>query len=80
MKLNLSKCKFGEAEVKFLGHVVSKERCKPVLKNVETIQEIRPPKTVRDVRRFLGMASYRKHNPNFALIAVPLTKKKAQFK
>ncbi len=29
VKLNLSKYTFGEAEVKFLGHRVSKEGCRP---------------------------------------------------
>ena len=75
VKLNLSKCKFGEAEVKFLGHVVSKEGNKPDPKNVEAIQKVRPPKTVKEVRRFLGMASfYRKHIKDFAEIALPLNK------
>ena len=44
VKLNLTKCKFGEAEVKFLGHVVSKEGSRPDPKNVEAIQNVHPPK------------------------------------
>ena len=51
IKLNLSKCTFGEAKVKFLGHLVSKEGCKPDPKNVEAIKQMQPPSTVKGVRR-----------------------------
>ena len=42
-----------------------------------------PPKTIRDIRSFLGMASYyREYVPNFSKIAKPLnalTRKHAKF-
>ena len=83
VKLNLSKCTFGEAEVKFLGHLVSEQGCKPDPKNVEAVQKMHPPKTVKEVRSYLGMCGfYRKHIPEFAKIAVPLynlTKKNVDF-
>ena len=84
IKLNLSKCTFGEAEVKFLGHLVSEKGCRPDPKNVEAVRKMRPPKTVKEVRRYLGMCGfYRKHIPDFAKIAAPLyelTKKEVDFK
>ena len=83
IKLNLSKCTFGEAEVKFLGYLVSKEGCKPDPKNVEAIKQMQSPSTVKRVRRYLGMCSfYRKHIQNFAKLAAPLnnlTKKNTKF-
>ncbi len=50
VKLNLSKCTFGEAEVKFLGHRVSKAGCRPDPANVEAVKNMKPPKTVKEVR------------------------------
>ena len=74
VKLNLSKCSFGEAEVEFLGHRVSRHGSKPDPANVEVVNSMKPPKTVKEVRRFLGMCGfYRKNIPNFAQIAASLT-------
>ena len=74
VKLSLSKCSFGEAEVKFLGHRVSKHGSKPDPANVEAVNSMKPPNTLKEVRRFLGMCGfYRKHIPNFAQIAPSLT-------
>lgn len=74
VKLNLSKCEFGKGEVTFLGYKISKEGSRPDSKNVEAVLEMKPPTTVKEVRRFLGMAGfYRKHVNNFAKIAAPLT-------
>ena len=74
VKLNLSKCTFAEAEVKFLGHRVSKNGCKPDPANVEAVNKMKPPQTVKEVRGFLGMCGfYRRHIPDFAKVAAPLT-------
>lgn len=74
VKLNLSKCTFGLKEVAFLGHKISAEGSKPDPKNVEAVQKMKAPTTVKEVRRFLGMCGfYRKHVPSFAKIAAPLT-------
>ncbi len=74
IKLNLSKCHLGQREVKFLGHVVSKEGFKPDPGNVEVIVRMKPPTNVKEVRCFLGMCGfYRKHIENFSSLASPLT-------
>ncbi len=74
LKVNLSKCSFAQSEVKFLGHIMSKEGCRPDPANTEAIKKMKPPTSVKEVRRFLGMCGfYRKHVPNFAQIAAPLT-------
>ncbi len=74
LKVNLSKCSFAQSKVKFLGHIVSEQGCRPDPANTEAIQKMKPPTNVKEVRRFLGMCGfYRKHVPNFAQITNPLT-------
>ena len=74
VKLNLKKCQFGQKEVHYLGHIISEEGCKPSPDNVRAVEAMKPPKNVKEVRRFLGMTGfYRKHVENYAKIAVPLT-------
>ncbi len=74
VKFNLSKCVFGQKQVKILGHIVSEEGRRPDPSNVEAVKTMKPPTTVKEVRRFLGMCGfYRKHVPQFAKIAAALT-------
>ena len=74
VKLNLSKCELAKNEVTFLGYKISKQGSQPDPKNVEAVLEMKPPTKVKEVRRFLGMTGfYRKHVPNFAKLATPLT-------
>ncbi len=62
IKLNLPKCSIGQQEVKFLGHVVSKNGIKPDPENVEAVKKMKPLTNVKETRRFLEMAGfYRKH-------------------
>ncbi len=58
VKLNLSKCAFGQRQVNFLGHIVSTEGCKPEPSNIETIRDMKTPSKVKEVRRFLGMCGF----------------------
>ncbi|KAA3483847.1 DNA/RNA polymerases superfamily protein [Gossypium australe] len=65
-----SKCKFWLKEVTFLGHVVSAEGIR-----VEAVLDWKPPKSVAEIRGFLGLAGYyRRFVEGFSLIAAPLTK------
>ena len=74
VKLNISKCQFGQREIKFLGHIISKEGCRPCPDNISAIEGMKPPTNVKETRRFLGMCGfYRKHIKDYAKIAVPLT-------
>lgn len=76
--VKLSKCKFAQQEVKFLGHVVSHKAIKTNPEAVEAIKKWQRPlgggkKAVTAIRGFLGMAGwYRKFIPHFADIAKPL--------
>ena len=73
-KLNLSKCQFRKQKVECLGHVISAEGITPNPSKVTDIQNKKEPRNVKDVRSFLGMASYyRRFVPDFAKIAKPIT-------
>nr|XP_037877596.1 uncharacterized protein LOC101739129 isoform X2 [Bombyx mori] len=73
MVINLSKCVFGAPEVTFLGYRISESGTKPLDEKVQAINNFPPPKDVRTLRRFLGMANfYRRFLPNAAQIQAPL--------
>ena len=75
LKLKMSKCQFLKPEVSFLGHVVSSSGIHVSPEKVSAITGMTPPTTPREVRGFLGMCSYyRKFLPDFAEVALPLTK------
>ena len=79
----LSKCHFGLEEIKYLGHLVSKEGIKPDPKKIQVLLDWPEPKNPEDVRSFLGLATYfRKFVEHFSSIAFPLhqlLKQKRQF-
>ena len=71
----LSKCDFWLKEISFLGHIVSAEgiRVDPV--KIEAVVNWKPPRSVTEVRSFLGIAGYyRRFVKGFSVIASPLTK------
>jgi len=73
-KLQTKKCEFGKRKVKILGHYVSNEGIEVNPEKIECIQALQPPRTIRDLRAFVGLASYyRKFVPFFSKIAKPLT-------
>jgi hypothetical protein len=78
-----SKCEFWFTEVQFLGHKVSSEGISVDPSKVREVLDWKPPRTVHQVRSFLGLAGYyRRFIPNFSKIAKPfmdLLKKEEKF-
>ena len=71
--VNTAKCVFGASEVTFLGYRISERGTKPLESKVQAIKEFPTPKTVKQLRRFLGMINfYRRFLPNAAQTQAPL--------
>jgi len=58
LKLNPNKCCFGTKNITFLGHVVSNKRTKPDLGKIETLLHFPEPKTITNIKSFLGLIGY----------------------
>jgi hypothetical protein len=71
--INLSKCVFGATEVNFLGYCVSSEGTRPLESRVKAIKDYNPPKTFKQLRRFLGILNfYHRFLPKAAEHQAPL--------
>ena len=69
----MSKCEFGKTSLVYLGHIVGGGELKIDPYNFDVILNWPKPKTVTEVRSFLGAAQYwRKFVANFSSIASPL--------
>jgi len=65
---------FATDTVEYLGNICTPLGIRPGPKKVRAIEEYPVPKTVRDIRAFIGLAGYyKRHVPNFAELAKPLT-------
>ena len=75
LKLKPSKCIFFQKSVTFLGHVVSETGVHTDPIKITAVKEWPTPQSVKQVRSFLGLASYyRKFVKGFADIARPLNR------
>jgi hypothetical protein len=60
--------------VKFLGHTISKNGISVDPSKVQEAMDWKPPKSVHQIRSFLGLAGYyRRFIPDFSRIAKPMT-------
>ncbi len=74
LKLKLTKCEFLKPRIKFLGHEVDEQGIHTVDDKTAAVAQFPQPKTVENVRSFLGLAGYyRPFIKNFAAQANPLT-------
>ena len=78
-----SKCEFWLTEVGFLGHVVSATGMSVNPKKVEAVMSWERPKSVFEIRSFLGLAgNYSRFIEDFSQLAAPmirLTRKEVKF-
>ena len=58
LKLKASKCEFFRREVTYLGHVVSEAGIRTDPSKIEAVLNWPEPKTVKEVRKFLGFTGY----------------------
>jgi hypothetical protein len=58
IKLNPNKCCFAAKSITFLGHVVSESGTKPDPGKIEAVLHFPQPRTVTNVRSFLGLTGY----------------------
>ena len=71
--INPSKCRFGAAELEFLGHTLSAQGIKPSKEKVRAITDFPRPTSLQKLREFLGLVNFHhRFIPHFASILGPL--------
>jgi len=74
LRLKPQKCAFAQLEINYLGHTLSPQGVKPNDDKVRAVKEFPTPTCCREVKSFLGLVNfYRRHLPNLAVVARPLT-------
>jgi hypothetical protein len=78
-----SKCEFGMTEVLYLGHIIGVKGVQVHQEKIQAIMEWPTPKTLTELRGFLGICTYyKKFVKGFSQLCAPLTDltKKGAFK
>ena len=75
LKLKREKCEFFQAEIYYLGHVLTGKGIKPNPGKVKAITEMPAPKNVLEIQVFMGTANfYRKFVPRFSDLSIFLVR------
>jgi hypothetical protein len=61
LQVNLPKSKIAVTELEYLGYWLTPKGIRPMANKVEAIKNLQAPKTVKQVRSFLGMVNYYKN-------------------
>ena len=73
MTLNKEKCKFNQESLYFLGHRIDRNGVSPDPNKTAAILKMETPKTVSELRRFMGMVNQLgKCSPHIADLSKPL--------
>ena len=74
LSLRPDKCHFFQEKVDYLGHEISAQGVYPLKANVRKVLQYPEPQDLKELRRFVGMASYyRRFIKDFSQLARPLT-------
>ncbi|KAL5505541.1 hypothetical protein EMCRGX_G006991 [Ephydatia muelleri] len=75
LRLKVSKCRFAQAKVQYLGHVVSAQGVEPDPAKIQAVATYPVPRNVKELRQFLGLSNYyRRFVQDYSRIAGPLFK------
>lgn len=81
--INLKKCSFLCTEIEYLGRVISNGEVRPAPSKVTALVNSSPPRNVKQVRQFLGLAGYfRRYISDYSIktaCIARLTRKDVQF-
>src|SRR6266540_5019251 len=73
LMVKVKKCEFAKRELKFLGHIISREEIRIDSEKIEKMVNIGPPKNLKELRLRLSLFSfYRQYIKGFSSITKPM--------
>ncbi len=72
--IKASKCTWGQEELPYLGHIVSKDGIKVDPKKIQAVADWPEPQNLTELQQFLGLTNFfRKYIQGYSNLAMPLT-------
>ncbi len=72
--IKMSKCSWGQTELPYLGHIVSKDGIKVDPKKIEAVACWPEPTNLNEIQQFLGLTNFfRKYIQGYTNLTMPLT-------